>query len=103
MFDETFLAYESEERFPGNKMILDAILLARARRAGRVCLFVYRAKVVSTLSATNKLKFSENGCVRETEKANLSGNSAKRRLRRVLLPVPEGPERTRGRKKFLKG
>ena len=31
---------------------------------------------------------------RETLKPNLSGNSAKRRVRRVLLPTPDGPEMT---------
>ncbi len=36
--------------------------------------------------------------LRETEKPNLSGNSAKRRLRRVDFPTPLGPETTRGRK-----
>jgi hypothetical protein len=31
-------------------------------------------------------------CVRETEKPKVSGWSAKRRLRMVDLPEPEGPE-----------
>lgn len=33
----------------------------------------------------------------EIEKPKVLGWAAKRRLRRVDLPVPEGPERTRGR------
>ena len=40
-------------------------------------------------------------CARETLKPNLSGNSAKRRWRRVLLPTPDGPEMTRGRPKSV--
>lgn len=40
------------------------------------------------------------GVLRETLKPNLSGNSAKRRFRRVLLPTPDGPDRTRGRRKL---
>jgi len=35
--------------------------------------------------------------VRETEKPKVSGWSAKRRLRMVDLPEPEGPEMTIGR------
>lgn len=34
--------------------------------------------------------------LRETEKPNVSGYSAKRRLSSVLLPVPEGPKITTG-------
>lgn len=40
---------------------------------------------------------------RDTLKPNLSGNSAKRRVSRELLPTPEGPEMTRGRRKSVKG
>lgn len=39
----------------------------------------------------------EEGSVREMEKPNVSGWAAKRRLRIVDLPVPEGPEITIGR------
>ena len=37
------------------------------------------------------------GDQRETEKPKVLGWSAKRRLRRVDLPAPEGPEITTGR------
>jgi hypothetical protein len=40
---------------------------------------------------------------RDTLKPNLSGNSAKRRLMRVPLPTPDGPETTRGRRKSGRG
>jgi hypothetical protein len=39
----------------------------------------------------------ENVDERETLKANWAGWSAKRRVRRVLFPEPDGPERTKGR------
>lgn len=39
--------------------------------------------------------------LRETENPNLSGYSAKSFLRRVDLPVPEGPETTMGRTDIL--
>lgn len=39
----------------------------------------------------------ERASVREMEKPNVSGWAAKRRLRIVDLPVPEGPEITIGR------
>ena len=41
--------------------------------------------------------------IRETEKPNLSGWSAKRRWRRVLLPTPDGPDMTSGRRKSGRG
>lgn len=42
-------------------------------------------------------QIEEEGSVRETEKPNISGWAAKRRLRIVDLPVPEGPDITIGR------
>jgi hypothetical protein len=41
--------------------------------------------------------------IRDTLKANFFGNSAKRRLMRVPLPTPDGPETTRGRRKSGRG
>ena len=41
--------------------------------------------------------------VRDTLKPNLSGYSAKRRLRRVLFPTPDGPDMSSGRRKSGRG
>lgn len=54
---------------------------------------------VSGESADGKDEDWTKECVRETLNPNLSGNSEKRRWRRVLFPTPEGPDMTRGRLK----
>lgn len=48
-------------------------------------------------STVRDLDTFEDG--RDTLNPNLSGYSAKRRLSRVLLPTPEGPDMSKGRAK----
>lgn len=89
MFDERIAVNQLLECLDRDKVILDTVRLIRARLACRICDFGDQTLLGLRLSLYR----------RETLNPNLSGYSAKRRWTRVLLPTPEGPERTSGRRK----
>lgn len=88
VLDEGVRVDELLEVVYGGKVVVGAIGLACAGCACRVWCIV----------SGKGSRGAKNG--RETEKPNLSGNSAKRRFKRVLLPTPDGPDSTSGRRKL---
>lgn len=84
MLDEAVGGNEFEESLLGSEVVFAAVLLTSARLTGCVC-------YGQSWSCWRGIL-----CSREMEKPNLSGNSLKRRPRRVDLPVPLGPLITTG-------
>lgn len=93
MLDERALADELEELVARDKVVVFAVLLAGAGLPRGV----WRRDVQSQGADRSA------GCSRDTLNPNLSGNSAKRRWSRVLLPTPDGPDMTKGRRKSGRG
>ena len=96
MLDESTLREQLRELFPCDEVVLLAILLARTRSARGVCQGDESVRRTAPRQGVAVLS-------RETLKPNLSGYSVKRRVRRVLLPTPDGPEITRGRTMSIMG
>lgn len=92
MLDESIFLDEIFEFLRGYEVVLFAMNFAWPRRSSGV--------LRSDQSVKGK---GVKNVERETLKPNLSGNSANRRWSRVLFPTPEGPERTRGRRKSERG
>lgn len=87
---EAILIDQREKGVFGGEVVFTAMLLAGAWLSGSVC-------ITSRSVRGNLCLAAARGTVRETEKPKVSGWSAKRRLRTVDLPEPEGPEITMGR------
>lgn len=85
MLDKTPFVHKLQKEFLVRKIVFAAIFFPGTGFASGVCL-------VMRLGRCNR-----QADVRETEKPKVSGWSAKRRLRIVDLPEPEGPEITIGR------
>lgn len=92
MFDERALVKQLEELVPRDEVVVFAVDFVGARQARGVW------PGAQWQTAQNCQESS-----RDTLKPNLSGNSAKRRVSSVLLPTPDGPDMTRGRRKSARG
>lgn len=99
MLDERLLVEKLEELVARDEVVVFAVFLAGSRQTGGVCAL----RIAFVRHCSRKLARRMDGTSRETLKPNLSGYSAKRRLSRVLLPTPEGPDMRRGRKKSGRG
>ncbi len=88
IFNECALLDKIQEFLTGNKMITLAVDLVRAGIARRI----FKANNI-------KYEMERAQSIRDTLNPNLSGNSENKRWSRVLLPTPDGPEMTSGRRK----
>lgn len=109
VLDEAIGVDEGFEKVFCCEIVVDTVFLARSWRARCVCEFVIDSSVAfagvlrftgmgwTERGRTWEKDLEGRGYSRETEKPNVLGCSAKRRLRRVDFPAPEGPDMTIGR------